>query len=519
MTHTIEEATNAQAGDAGTTPERKTRRRRWPWLVGIGLGAAALIAIVAAASSSGDGPVADVSLNTATVERMNLVSIESLDGTLGYGAADPISYQTSAEGVVTVDSLTTGFVTNVVDAGEVLETGSVLYEVNASPIVVLNGDLPPYRTFDSRMADGPDVEQLELALVELGMDPDGDITVDEDFTSATADAIERLQESIGAEETGRLLLGDVTFVPTPSFVAEVLVGVGDQVQPGVPVAATSKAITGTATWIVEEGSTVVSGQPLIAVDGEPVLLLTGDIPMYRALSQGTEGDDVEQLQQSLLALGFGNQAGLEVSGSFDDATLASVVEWQSASGASPDGVVNIGDVIVQPGTIRVNETLASVGDPIGQGTPLMTTSIDATFVSVQLSTDDQDLVAVGDAVIVELPSGTAESAVVTEIGSVVLANQQGGTYFEMTVTLDDADAAKGLDQAPVDVEVVGDSASNVLVVPVTSLLALAEGGYAVEVVASDGSVVLVGVEPGLFADGLVEVTSDTLDAGMRVVIP
>jgi multidrug efflux pump subunit AcrA (membrane-fusion protein) len=150
---------------------------------------------------------------------------------------------------------------------------------------------------------------------------------------------------------------------------------------------------------------------------------------------------------------------------------------------------------------------------------MMATSASSTFVSVELSTDDQDLVVVGDTVVVVLPSGTRESAVVTEIGSVVQANQQGGTFFEMTVTLDNPDAAPNLDEAPVDVEVVNDRADDVLAVPVTALLALAEGGYAVEVVGEDGTTTLVGVEPGLFADGLVEVASNGLTADMVVAIP
>jgi hypothetical protein len=76
-----------------------------------------------------------------------------------------------------------------------------------------------------------------------------------------------------------------------------------------------------------------------------------------------------------------------------------------------------------------------------------------------------------------------------------------------------------LDEAPVDVLIVSDSASNVLAVPVTALLALSEGGYAVEVVDEGGSTHLVGVETGLFADGLIEVTSSGLSAGDLVVVP
>ena len=90
-----------------------------------------------------------------------------------------------------------------------VEPGDVLYEVNTQPVVVLPGTLPAYRAFNTRMSDGPDVEQLEQALVDLGYDPNGTMTVNEDFTSATADAIERLQEDIGAEESGALNLGEV----------------------------------------------------------------------------------------------------------------------------------------------------------------------------------------------------------------------------------------------------------------------------------------------------------------------
>jgi multidrug efflux pump subunit AcrA (membrane-fusion protein) len=89
----------------------------------------------------------------------------------------------------------------------------------------------------------------------------------------------------------------------------------------------------------------------------------------------------------------------------------------------------------------------------------------------------------------------------------------------MTVTLDDPDVALGLDEAPVDVEVVSDSAPGVLAVPVTALLALTEGGYAVEIVTEDGTIILIGVEPGLFADGFVEVDGEGLTDGMQVVVP
>jgi peptidoglycan hydrolase-like protein with peptidoglycan-binding domain len=273
------------------------------------------------------------------------------------------------------------------------------------------------------------------------------------------------------------------------------------------------------TRVAGDGVVVGQGEPLFSIDGNAVVLLVGEIPLYRTLTVGVAGDDVLQLQRILVELGYGLSFGMEVDGSFDQATALAVTQWQVASEMQPDGVVNVGDVIIRPEPIRVNEMLVGVGDFVSSGTAVLTSSNSSTYVTVELSTQDQELVAVGDAVVVELPSGAREAAVVTEIGSVVLANQQGDTYFEMTVTLDDPSSAQGLDQAPVDVEVVGDRADDVLAVPVTALLALAEGGYAVEVVNEDGTTTLVAVSPGLFADGFVEVSSELLQPGMRVVIP
>lgn len=501
--------------------EPEPSSRRWWWIAAAFLAAAVVaIGVVAVVSGNDEEPEATATVSTATVEQTSVIVTEELSGTLGYGSADPIVFRSSADGVVTVQGLASGFVTDIVDEGVFVASGEVLYEVNTEPVVVLDGDLPQYRAFQSRMTDGPDVVQLEQALTDLGYDPDGDMTIDEDFTSTTADAIERLQEAIGAEETGRLELGAVIFSPTAvSYIAETLVDVGDAVQSGSPIVATSRPISGTVTAIAEEGSIVDQGDTLVEIDREPVILLIGDIPSYRTLTIGVKGDDVAQLEQNLTDLGFGSGDGFSVDGDYDTVTATAVTAWQLSTGARPDGVVNLGDVYFAPTALRVGQNQVTIGDAVANATPLMTTSISSTFVTVELSTDDQDLVAVGDIVTVELPSGDEESAVVTEIGAVVLANQQGGTYFEMTVTLEDPDAAPGLDEAPVDVIVVGDRADNVLTVPVTALLALAEGGYAVEVVGADGATTLISVDPGLFADGFVEVTSSGLEAGMKVLVP
>jgi hypothetical protein len=74
------------------------------------------------------------------------------------------------------------------------------------------------------------------------------------------------------------------------------------------------------------------------------------------------------------------------------------------------------------------------------------------------------------------------------------------------------------DGAPVTVRYIRQERRDVLTVPVNALLALAEGGYGVEVVA-DGRPRIVAVKVGLFADGRVEVRGEGLTEGASVGVP
>ena len=138
-----------------------------------------------------------------------------------------------------------------------------------------------------------------------------------------------------------------------------------------------------------------------------------------------------------------------------------------------------------------------------------------------MDADRQDLIAVGDAVGLELPDEVQTTGVVAAISDVVSSvgtGPESQRVFEVTIRLDDPGAASGLDEAPVDVEVVSEEANDVLVVPVNALLALAEGGYAVELQDPGGSTRFIPVEIGKFADGVVEVRGD-LAEGDLVLVP
>jgi multidrug efflux pump subunit AcrA (membrane-fusion protein) len=86
---------------------------------------------------------------------------------------------------------------------------------------------------------------------------------------------------------------------------------------------------------------------------------------------------------------------------------------------------------------------------------------------------------------------------------------------EIDIALD-GNAPDQLVGVPVEVVVRVDERTDVLLVPVNALLARAEGGYALEVVADDGTTSIVPVETGLFGAGKVEVTSADIDEGTVV---
>ena len=495
-------------------------RRASTWIVVVALlitGAAVAWAISSNADSETTDTVA--ALTFTEVELTTLEEKTTLDGTLGFVAGDPIVYAGSTNGIVAVTAGTTGTITSLPAEGSTVEEGGVLYTVDEQPVIVFYGEIPAYRSLSTRSTDGADVLQLEEALTRLGYDEDGDFDLDGDFTSATRDAISALQEDLGVDETGVLALGSYIFFEGPIYVAETTLDVGDSTNPGTPVIATSTMPSGTVTAIAGEGDVLAHGDALLVVEGNPITLFVTDVPFYRTLAVGSVGEDVRVLEASLVSFGFDAGGTLMIDDTFDETTGEAVTAWQAAIGAPVDGVVNIGEIIVTDDPIRIAAAHIGIGSDVAPGTTLFTPSTSTSVVSVQLPAENQDLVVLGDPVNVVMPDESDEPGTVTSIGTIAIRSPESGTYFELEVTLDRDGAGAGLDEAPVEVEIVDDRAVDVLAVPVSSLLALSEGGYAVEIDAGGGTTTLVGVEVGMYADGFVEVTSSQLEAGVRVVTP
>jgi len=294
---------------------------------------------------------------------------------------------------------------------------------------------------------------------------------------------------------------------------------------------------GTVTWLPDAGQVIGQGQVLFRVDGAPVALLYGSTPAWRVLAEGAlasdvTGADVAQLNHDLVALGYVHKADVDSAwDEFSWATKAGVDKLQDHLGVDQTGRLDFGAVVFLPTAARVTALQAVLSGPASG--PVLQASSTAHTVSVALEADLQAEVKAGDRVMITLPDGSITPGIVTAVGRVatVPSTNSGGSggpggadsgpTVPVQVRPTDPGAIGSLDQALVEVAITDRTVRDVLAVKVSALLALAGGGYAVEVVDADGTHHLVAVTSGLFDDatGMVQVSGTGLAAGQRVVVP
>ncbi len=305
----------------------------------------------------------------------------------------------------------------------------------------------------------------------------------------------------------------------------------------------------TYTELPKVGQLISEDQAVYALSDQPVPLLYGSVAAYRAFEVGmSPGADVSELTEDLMALGYG--AGLTQSNAYTAATAAAVQRWQSALGLPATGGILLGEVVFEPGPIRVTTVTPSVGQALGGGSgggggggaTVLTATSTTPVVTVALEVTHEYLVKPGDPVTVVLPDGTTTvGGRVRSVGDVATcpggsssgsgsgiadlspcsssgAGNNSTPTVTMTISLDATPPGATLDQAPVNVNITSQTANGVLAVPVTALLAVQGGGYGVEVV-SGGTTRLVGVTTGLYSNTLVQVSGPGITVGTKVEVP
>ena len=118
-------------------------------------------------------------LTTVKISKGDLAKKEEYNGTL------------SQVDKAILNSSITGVITYLPEEGTVINYGQVLYAVDNKPVILLEGSIPFYRTLDLTSDDGPDIKQVEEALISLGYAEEGFIA-DDKFDEVTSSMLNKL---------------------------------------------------------------------------------------------------------------------------------------------------------------------------------------------------------------------------------------------------------------------------------------------------------------------------------------
>ncbi|MFI5937461.1 efflux RND transporter periplasmic adaptor subunit [Actinoplanes sp. NPDC051494] len=309
----------------------------------------------------------------------------------------------------------------------------------------------------------------------------------------------------------------------------------------------------TVTWLPAAGATIKRGKQLFRADDRPVTLFYGSMPMYREISgKNLVGRDVRIIADNLTALGYAigsqpwegsyvtqNKPGApppdpspsssppgaapttvqvrvrDGEGVLTASLVAAIKRWQDDTGLPATGTIAVGDVEVLSGAVRVDSVAVQPGSPANADLMAVTPTRKVITLNAELS--DAGSIKRGAKVTVALPDDRTVKARVLSVGRKLATSEDGaGTgppTLTVTVTADEPKDIAGLDAADVDVNFAGRTAKDVLAAPIEALVALTEGGYAVQTPAG-----LTAVRTGMFADGWVEIEGDGLAEGTDVVV-
>ncbi len=270
--------------------------------------------------------------------------------------------------------------------------------------------------------------------------------------------------------------------------------------------------SGTLTALPEEGDVLRPGNMLYSVDERPTYWTTGEVPMYRSLGSGSDGADVEQLQHYLQSTGH-LSADATIDGEFGSGTRAALKAWQKDKGLKETGRIDAAQLLFLPYEATRVAAVPRVGDFANGGVLEVTES--ELFVTVDIGARKKGVFEGRPTIEVETADGSRHDAAIESITAQQSQDDFGGQRYRvrlrlLTTTAQEPGEAK--------VEVIDVLATDALAVPARALVALVEGGYAVETVGPDGTTSYVTVEIGEFADGWVEIEGD-ISEGDAVVVP
>ena len=203
---------------------------------------------------------------------------------------------------------------------------------------------------------------------------------------------------------------------------------------------------------------VRQGQVLYAVSGSPVVLLYGNTPAYRDLSEGATGPDVTELNTDLVTLGYVTGADLGARSGRDyysGETAYGVELLQAHLGETETGSLNLGAAVFVPRAIEVTGygTSTVLGGPASAGAVVLTASSTTPVVTIDLDASLQSEVHDGEPVSITLPDGSSTPGVVSSVSNVATSSSSSSSSSNSSSDSSSSDSSSSGSAATVTVEV------------------------------------------------------------------
>lgn len=250
-------------------------RRSRLWIIGLVCGlmlasAGATWAVMTLAAPAED-PLETVDFTTVSVTEGEVGSSISLNAVARWDA-EPVGVNRAS-----------GVVTSITDLqGQVVEAGDVLYTVNLRPVVIAQGETPPFRDL-GKGARGDDVTQLQQLLTALEY---FDGPADGQLGTDSVAAIRAWQKSLGVADTGVVEAGDVIFVPSLPLRVEI----DDSVFVGATLDGGERLVLGFATQ-PEFRIPATEAQAARLTAGAPVQITSPEGQVWHAQIGSQSGSD------------------------------------------------------------------------------------------------------------------------------------------------------------------------------------------------------------------------------------
>ena len=478
-------------------------------------------------------------LTTISIQKGDLAKKEEYNGTLR---------QTDKK---ILNSPTNGVVTFLPKEGSVVNFGEVLFIIDNKPVILLQGNTPFYRTLDLNSDPGVDILQVEEALVYLGY-ADSTFVPDEVFDEQTSKMLNTLYIDYGIDTKSEITPTEQVLINQKQDEIEHLENtVSDGGTTLSEVNNKKKLLDDAKENATKENAAWQAAENEI----ERIQNLIDELT-YESMSEDTRAGKKAQYEEDIKTQEriqnreAGKESGIDATeqlaidnaqkayddtlesyneGVDRDAELAKArEELNELQLSSISETFSPTNAFASKTPIITGSIINDLGSAVALNSPLYNISSVGIEVVFQVDATDQETVTLGKNVEIELPTDERVPTVITFIDQVV-TQTQAGDFIEVVLEVLNPEEVEAYDQAPVKVFLTTEVSENVLYVPVNALLALAEGGYALEVYegVAEGSTfegesgvdtTYVAVEIGVFTDGFVEVIGN-IQEGQLVVVP